>query len=67
MAERGIQPTRQPLPPHEYRAPAGSLPPVVRVYYLTQGQTPAQLQEIVNIARSLADVQRFFPYAPLRA
>ncbi len=35
---------------------------VARVFYLSNVNTPQELQEIVNAVRSVADIQRFFPY-----
>lgn len=35
---------------------------VMRVFYLNNVQTPQELQEIVNAVRSVADIQRLFPY-----
>jgi hypothetical protein len=40
---------------------------VMHLYFLTGPQKPADLQEIVNSARSVADIQRFYPYVALRA
>jgi hypothetical protein len=39
----------------------------VRVFYLTHGETPQDSQEIVNLIRATADIQRMFPYAARRA
>jgi general secretion pathway protein D len=35
---------------------------VAKVFYLQNVNTPQELQEIVNAVRSVADIQRFFPY-----
>ena len=35
---------------------------VAKVFYLANVNTPQELQEIVNAVRSVADIQRFFPY-----
>ena len=35
---------------------------VARVFYLSNVNTAQELQEIVNAVRSVADIQRFFPY-----
>jgi general secretion pathway protein D len=35
---------------------------VAKVFYLNNVSTPQELQEIVNAVRSVADIQRFFPY-----
>jgi general secretion pathway protein D len=35
---------------------------VAKVFYLANVSTPQELQEIVNAVRSVADIQRFFPY-----
>jgi hypothetical protein len=40
---------------------------VMHVYFLTGPQTPGDLQEILNLTRSVADIQRLYPYFPLRA
>jgi hypothetical protein len=36
---------------------------VVRVFYLAHTETPQGIQEIVNAIRTIANVQRMFPYA----
>jgi hypothetical protein len=35
----------------------------VRVFYLTHGETPQETQELANLIRSTADIQRIFSYA----
>ena len=40
---------------------------VAKVFYLSNVSTPQELQEIVNAVRSVADIQRFFPYAAQNA
>lgn len=40
---------------------------LIHLYFLTGPQTPSDLQEITNSVRSLADVQRIFPYPALRS
>jgi general secretion pathway protein D len=35
---------------------------VAKVFYLSNVSSPQELQEIVNAVRSVADIQRFFPY-----
>ena len=35
---------------------------VAKVFYLSNVNGPQELQEIVNAVRSVADIQRFFPY-----
>jgi general secretion pathway protein D len=35
---------------------------VAKVFYLNNVSSPQELQEIVNAVRSVADIQRFFPY-----
>jgi general secretion pathway protein D len=35
---------------------------VAKVFYLNNVTSPQELQEIVNAVRSVADIQRFFPY-----
>jgi hypothetical protein len=39
---------------------------VVRVFSLTYVQTPAELQELINLVRSMSDMQRVFPYNSLK-
>jgi hypothetical protein len=43
--------------PHEYKLPGDD---VARVFELTYPETPQQLQEIVTLIRSVADIQRLF-------
>ncbi len=52
--------------PHEYKLPGGG-DDTVRVFYLKHADTPEQLQEIVTLVRSIADVRRMFTYNALRA
>jgi hypothetical protein len=33
----------------------------VQVYYLAHTESPSELQEVVNVTRSVADIPRFFP------
>jgi len=40
---------------------------VAKVFYLSNVSTPQELQEIVNAVRSVADIQRFFPYSAQNA
>jgi len=42
---------------HQYNVPGGT-DDIVQVFYLKTPQTPQQLQEIVNAARSITDLQR---------
>jgi hypothetical protein len=50
--------------PHEYKLPGDD---VARVFELTYPETPQQLQEIVTLIRSIADIQRLFIYNQRRA
>jgi hypothetical protein len=50
--------------PHEFKVAGDD---VVRVFDLTTPQTPQQLQEIVTLVRSVADVPRLFVYNARRA
>lgn len=50
--------------PHEFRVADDD---VARVFELTNPQTPEQLQEIVTLIRSVADVMRLFIYTERRA
>src|SRR5215472_15875711 len=49
----------------EYRAPA-SRDPVARVYYLTNTTSFQDLQEIIVLLRTVADIQKIFSYTPAR-
>jgi hypothetical protein len=51
---------------HEYRPPAGN-DDVVRVFYLTHASTPHEVQEILTMVRSVANVPRLFVYNALNA
>jgi hypothetical protein len=51
---------------HEYHFPGGG-DDIVRVFYLNHANTPQQLQEVVTLVRSIADVRRLFTYNELRA
>ena len=53
-------PTRGPGT-HEYRLTAAD-PSIVRIYYFNYIKTPQDIQGVCNAVRSVADVQRFFPY-----
>ena len=53
-------------PPQEYRVP-GSDSALVHVYFLANVIGPRDLQEVTNATRSITDIQRAFPYAPLQA
>jgi hypothetical protein len=46
---------------YEYPEPGGGVD-AVRVFYLTQGETRQNTQEIINLIRTTADIQRIFPY-----
>ena len=46
---------------YEGKAPDGGAD-LVRVFYLTHDETPTDTQEIVNLLRATADLQRVFPY-----
>ena len=46
---------------YEGKAPDGGAD-LVRVFYLTHDETPTDTQEIVNLLRATADIQRVFPY-----
>jgi len=39
----------------------------VRLFYLTHSETPQEVQEFVNVIRTMTDIQRVFAYAPRRA
>lgn len=54
------QPVGSPSPaPNEMQTSSGE---IARVFNLTNPQTPQQLQEIVTMIRSIADIQRLFIY-----
>lgn len=50
----------------EFR-PAGSTNDVVRILYLTHGQGPPALQEIVNAVRTIPEMTKVFPYSAQNA
>ncbi len=54
-------------PAAEKAFPAGANPTAVRVFYLKHAGTPQQVQELVNLIRTLGNVQRMFSYQPLNA
>jgi hypothetical protein len=39
----------------------------VRVFYTAHAETPQDRQEVVNLTRTLADLQRLFPFGPAKA
>ncbi|MGO9254912.1 MAG: hypothetical protein ACLQU1_01210 [Bryobacteraceae bacterium] len=47
--------------------PAGGADSVVRIFYLTHAETPVNTQEIVNILRATAEIQRMTAYNPSSA
>jgi hypothetical protein len=51
---------------HEYRAP-GDADFVTRVFYPASARTPQDLQELVNLIRTVSDVAHMFPYVPQQA
>jgi hypothetical protein len=51
---------------HEYRAP-GDADFVTRVFYPASAKTPQDLQELVNLIRTVSDVAHMFPYVPQQA
>ena len=51
----------QPAGTQQYTVPHSDVP-AVQVFFLAQMNTPQFLQEAVNAVRSVADIQRFFPY-----
>ena len=51
---------------HEYHFPGGG-DDIVRVFYLKHANSPQQLQEVVTLVRSIADVRRLYTYNELRA
>jgi type II secretory pathway component GspD/PulD (secretin) len=64
------KPAGKPLsnPPAYPYQPGNNQPAdVIRVFYLKNIQTPTQLQETVNAVRSLAEINRMFPFGPLNA
>jgi hypothetical protein len=62
------QPANQPRTPapHEYR-PSGAADDVVRVFYLTQSESPQRLQQIATEVRKTTAVKRIFTYNAPRA
>ena len=61
--------TNQHAASAEYAVPPGrgNLNPVVRIFFLAHADTAQSLQEITNVIRSTAEVQRVFPYHALKA
>jgi len=51
---------------YEGKAPDGGAD-AVRVFYLTHDETPTDTQEIVNLIRATADIQRIIPYPARKA
>jgi hypothetical protein len=45
----------------DFPAASGGVEPV-RVFYFTHGETPEDIQTMVNLLRTTADIQRMFPY-----
>ena len=56
----------QPAGTQQYTVPNSDIP-IVQVFFMVQMNTPQFLQEAVNAVRSVADIQRFFPYNRLHA
>jgi len=51
---------------YEYPAPSGGRD-AVRMFFFTRDETPQDLQEVINLIRTTADIQRIVPYAARRA
>jgi hypothetical protein len=65
-------PAPRPAPlRHDYPGNAGKdragEPEELHVFYVAHVDSPRELQEILNLTRSIADVQRFFPCVALNA
>jgi len=58
--------SRQALAHHDYPGAVGDNH-LVEIFFLAYTDTPQKLQEIVNTARSVADIQRFFPLDAVQA
>jgi hypothetical protein len=61
---------RQSLAQHDYPGVVPQdRPPnqVIRVFYLAHIESPQDLQEVVNMTRSITDIQRFFPINGVKA
>jgi len=68
MAEWVLNELDQPPPPpaekplvHEFHPAGGGDDMVARVFFMAHTRTPQGIQEIVNLIRTMADVQRFYP------
>jgi hypothetical protein len=57
-------------PEYQYQPPGGRTQvtnSVVRVYYLANAKTPQQIQEMLTVLRTVADIQKIFNVSAIRA
>jgi hypothetical protein len=64
--DQPVDPQTAKAAAYEYPEPGGGVD-AVRVFYLTPGEGRQNTQEIINLIRTTADVQRIFPYTARRA
>jgi hypothetical protein len=61
QVDKPIDPQTAKATAYEYPEPGGGVD-AVRVFHLTHGETRQNTQEIINLIRTTADIQRIFPY-----
>ena len=66
QVDKPVDPQTAKATAYEYPEPGGGVD-AVRVFYLTHGETRQNTQEIINLIRTTADIQRIFPYTARRA
>jgi hypothetical protein len=66
QVDKPVDPQTAKATAYEYPEPGGGVD-AVRVFYLTHGETRQNTQEIINLIRTTADIQRIVPYAARRA
>jgi hypothetical protein len=63
--DKPVDPQAAKATAYEFPEPGGV--DAVRVFYFTHDETPQDLQTIINLIRTMADIQRIFPYNARRA
>jgi hypothetical protein len=63
--DKAASPQTNQTEAYEHPAPSGG--DAVRLFFFTHDHTPEDLQEMISLIRTTADVQRAFPYAARRA
>jgi hypothetical protein len=66
QVDKPVEPQTAKATAYEYPEPGGGVD-AVRVFYFTHDETPQDLQAIVNLIRTTADIQRIFPDIARRA